>query len=171
MTAWSLVTRWELAEPVQHRPPGSEPLVRAMAALSIAWGWPNVAAVILVGFYGLLRIGEVLSARRLHLLTAIDMMEDKGRFYLRIEAPKTRRRGPRVQYTTVDEATTVRLVEALWQPLQQDQRLCCFSASAFRRRWDALVCALGLEKHHRMTPGSLRGGGRWLVAPQGRSHN
>ena len=159
VSAWSLVTRWELAEPVQHRPPAPEPLVRAMAALSIAWGWPNVATVILVGFYGLLRIGEVLSARRLHLLTAIDMMEDMGRFYLRIEAPKTRRRGPRVQYTTVDEATTVKLVEALWQPLQQDQRLCCFSASAFRRRWDALVSALGLEKHHRMTPGSLRGGG------------
>lgn len=159
VSAWSLVSRWELAEPVQHRPPAPEPLVRAMATLALAWGWPNVATSILVCFYGLCRMGEILSAYRSQLLTSIDLMEDGGRLYLRIEAPKSRRRGPRVQYTTVEERDTVKLVEAVWQPLHHDQKLCCFSPSAFRRRWDALISALGLESHHRMTPGSLRGGG------------
>ena len=33
------------------------------------------------------------------------------------------------------------------------------SASAFRRRFDALLNFLQIEKKHRITPGSLRGGG------------
>ena len=158
-SAWSLVSKWEIAEPVQHRPPVPEPLIRAMATLAIAWGWPNFAATILLAFYGICRMGEVLKATRAELLTPLDLLEDESRLYLRIEAPKTRRRGARVQYTTVDEEVTVKLVQVLWQHLRPEQRLCGISPSSFRRRWDALLDVLGLERHHRITPGSVRGGG------------
>lgn len=41
--AWNLVSRWEIAEPIQHRTPVPEPLIRALACLALAWGWPTFA--------------------------------------------------------------------------------------------------------------------------------
>ena len=158
-TAWLVVSRWELAEPVVHRVPVPEPLVRAAACLGLAWGWPEFAVTILFCFYGICRIGEILKASRTELLTDDDLLSDDGVLYLRILAPKTRNRGARVQYSTVSEPDAVRLTKKVWEKLHPNHKLVGFSASAFRRRWDAIFEKLGIEKKHNISPGSLRGGG------------
>ena len=61
-SSWSLVSQWELAEPVQHRTPMPEPLLRAAVCIALGWGWPTFAATLMAGFYGICRIGEVLRA-------------------------------------------------------------------------------------------------------------
>ena len=158
-TSWALVSQWELAEPVQHRTPIPEPLLRAAACLALAWGWPAFAATLMTGFYGICRIGEVLRASRKELLTPEDLLTDERVVYLRILAPKTRNRGPRVQYTKIEDEAAVTLIQVVWQGLLPGQRLVEISAASFRRRWDSVMEVLGVEQHHRLTPGSLRGGG------------
>lgn len=158
-SSWSLVSQWELAEPVQHRTPIPEPLLRAAACLALAWGWPSFAATLMAGFYGICRIGEVLRASRRELLTPEDLLSEEQVVYLRILSPKSRNRGPRVQYTKIEDEVAVRLIQTVWQKLHARQQLVVISAASFRRRWDAIMEKLGVEQHHRLTPGSLRGGG------------
>ena len=157
--AWAAVSRWELAEPGQHRAPLPEPLLRSMAALGILWGWKTFAATLLLCFYGICRIGEVLNARRLELLTPDDLLADEQILYLRIERPKSRKRGPKVQYATVNEPDVVRFLTATWQSTSSRCFLYAGSATTFRRRWDKILECIGVQKFHRLTPGSLRGGG------------
>ena len=157
--AWAMVTKWELCEPVQHRPPMPEALVEAMVSLAIVWKWDFFAGATLTCFHGMSRIGEVLSAKRSHLLTPVDLLETSQVLYLLIEKPKSRGRGPRVQYTTVRESAAVGFISKIWQNTPRDRPLYPSSPSNYRRRWDALLAAIGVQKWHRLTPGSLRGGG------------
>jgi hypothetical protein len=157
---WALISRWEIAEPTQHRTPIPESLVRAMASLSILWGWRRFASTILLCFYGICRIGEVLKAKRCDLLTPEDLLwEDPDVVYLRINVPKSRGRGPKVQYATCKVPSVVKLLCKTWQRMSSEELLCGSSPSSFRRRWDALLKHLGVDKKLRLTPGSLRGGG------------
>jgi hypothetical protein len=113
----------------------------------------------LLCFYGICRIGEVLGAQREDLLTPLDLLEEHDRVvYLKIKRPKSRGRGPSVQYATCREALVTEFLCAVWQKLDAKDLLYGNSASAFRRRWDKILAALGIERHHRLTPGSLRGG-------------
>ena len=157
--AWAVVSRWEVVEPTQHRAPLPEPVVRAFGGLALAWGWSKVAAIMFLSFYSLSRIGEVLHAQRKHLLTPEDLLSERAVLYLRIISPKSRGRGPKVQYCSCDEAEIVKFCAAVWQHLDPEEYLCPFSPGSFRRRWDALLHRLGVQKHHRLTPGGLRGGG------------
>ena len=158
-SAWSLVSRWEVAEPTRHRTPVPEPLLRAIACLGLSWGWPNFATVVMACFYGICRIGEVLKAQRRELLTPVDLMSEDQVVYLRILQPKSRRRGASVQYTTIDDPLTVRLISRVWQNLDSSSRLFSITPGSFRRRWDAILDVLGIGSEHGITPGSLRGGG------------
>lgn len=79
--------------------------------------------------------------------------------YLRIISPKSRGRGPKVQYCSCDLAEVVQFCSAVWQHLDPEEYLCPFSPGSFRRRWDSLLRRQGIQKHHRLTPGGLRGGG------------
>ncbi len=153
------MSRWEIAEPTRHRPPIPEPLLRAVACIALGWGWPNFATVVMACFYGICRIGEVLKARRQELLTPVDLMTEEQVVYLRIVAPKSRRRGAAVQYTTIDDPLTVTLIGRVWQQLDSSSRLFAISPGTFRRRWDSILAVLGIGREHAITPGSLRSGG------------
>lgn len=157
--AWRVVSRWEQLEPVQHRPPVPEPLVLAMSSLALLWRWPLFAAAMLACFYGICRIGEVLSAERGSLLTPADLMAEQQVIYLRICKPKSRNRGPSVQYATISEQSVVQFLSTVWQEFDPKSKLYPSSPSNFRRRWNTLLRALGVQVWHRLTPGSLRGGG------------
>ena len=157
--AWEVCTKWELMEPTQHRPPLPEPVLRAMAVLGLAWGWKRWTAVLVFSFFAAARIGEILRAKRKHLLTPTDLLSDRPVAYLQIESPKTRRRGARMQYVTVEEPLAIELIAAVWQTLDGDDWLFPLSAGAFRSRWNAILKHLQVGPEHRLTPGSLRAGG------------
>ena len=76
-TAWRLVTKWELVEPIQHRPPIPEPLVKAMASLALGLGWARWSALVMVCFSGACRIGEPLRALRRDLLLPNDLLSER----------------------------------------------------------------------------------------------
>ena len=157
--AWSIVGKWEVAEPLQHRTPIPEPLALAMATLGFLWKWPRFSCMVLLSFYSILRIGEALKSTRGDLLTPVDLMEQDPKFYLKIRQPKSRNRGARVQYATFENELLMPLLLESWQHLQQGDLLFPYSPAVFRRRWDAILQKLGVSSQHRLTPGSLRGGG------------
>ena len=158
-SAWLLVSRWEVAEPMQHRPPLPEPVVEALISLSICWKWPKCGCCILMAFYGICRIGEVVNAAREDLLTPEDLMDPGEKCYLKIRSPKSRGRGPRIQYATFAKEKYIKFLVHTWQPLKPKEQLFPYSAASFRRRWDALLTHIGISALHRLTPGTLRGGG------------
>ncbi|CAE7232958.1 unnamed protein product, partial [Symbiodinium sp. CCMP2592] len=154
--AWEFVTRWEMLEPLQHRPPLPEPVLHAICAVAVLWGWHRWAAVTLGAFYAICRPGEFVRAFREQLLTSFDLLESGNEFFLRIPEPKTRRRGARVQHARIKAPEFVLLfLQKVFQPLPRG----CPYVTMYRRRWDALLKALLIEPKHRLTPGSLRGGG------------
>lgn len=157
--AWDTVTRWEVQEPIQHRPPLPEPILAAMVALALSWKWPRWSAVTLACFYSVSRIGELLKVKRKHVLTPRDLLQTELVLYIRFEAPKTRRRGARIQYSTVKEPDVVRFLCAIWDSLSPNELLYPGSQSSYRGRWDAILRKLEIEKRHQLTPGGLRGGG------------
>ncbi|CAE7221711.1 unnamed protein product [Symbiodinium sp. CCMP2592] len=158
--AWDYVTRWERLGPLQHRPPIPEVLTRALSSVSISWGWRRFAAITLLCFYAIARIGEVLAASRRDLLTPEDALDPAGKLYLLIRSPKTRHRGARIQHATVEAFQDVlRFIIAVFQDLDPELKLFGGSAGVYRRRWDEVLRALDVPKNLRLTPGSLRGGG------------
>ena len=165
--AWAIVSKWELAEPTQHRPPIPEPLAVAMSALALLWGWPKFASTVLLCFYGILRVGEVLNAKRKDLLTPKDLLSLDQEVFLRIRSPKSRGRGPRVQYSTFKKIEYMPIILQTWESLKPDEKLYPLSASAFRRRWDTILRQLGVQTFHRLTPGAMRPGGAVWAHRQG----
>ena len=166
--AWEFVSRWEALEPIQHRPPIPEPLLRAMVALAVSWGWRRWAAVMLLAYYGMCRVGEVLHASTADLLLPCDLLEEGTRILLRIREPKTRRRGARVQHATIQSCATVcTFLTSTLGNLSGSLLLYGGSPSVYRRRWDKLLERLHVPRSLRLTPGSLRGGGAVTAHKQG----
>eukprot|EP00438_Fugacium_kawagutii_P006451 Skav204515 [mRNA] locus=scaffold3201:99100:106360:+ [translate_table: standard] len=158
---WDMVTRWEIAEPTEHRAPLPEPIFLAMMSLALQWKWFRFAGVLGIAFYGICRPGEAILAERRSLVLPSDMMHDEPTVgYLRIEKPKARRRGKgTVQHASFHDRTFLVFLEALFGNLDGSQRLFPASAHTFRRRWDRLLGALQIDSSIRLTPGGLRGGG------------
>ena len=157
--AWETVSKWELLEPVQHRPPLPEPILHAMASLGLAWGWFRWTAILLASFYSISRAGELLRALRSDVLTPADLLDEQEKIYIRITEPKSRKRGARTQHVTIDNDLCIRFVAWVWSKLQRQDPLYSGSAGAFRSRWNATLRHLGVSAVHRLTPGSLRAGG------------
>ena len=67
---WSLLNRWEIAQPVSHRAPLPKLILDAMAGLALSWGWFRWTGILLIAFHGAMRIGEPLRAQRRDLLLA-----------------------------------------------------------------------------------------------------
>lgn len=88
------------------------------------------------------------------------MKSESSPAYLRIENSKSRRRGKhRVQHASVINAEIVIFLSKVFGHLSSGELLYPISGSSFRRRWDELCNHLCIHKGHRLTPGSLRGGG------------
>lgn len=158
-SVWDLATRWQSVEPTEHRPPIPESVTFAMVSLAWLWGWKRWAAVTLYTFSAISRVGEVLRARRMDALTPRDILFEQHVIYLKVNFPKTRHRGPRVQYSSAEWDTCVSLVSKVWDELMPDEFLFPGSQAAYRFRWDALLKHLKISSSFKLTPGSLRGGG------------
>ncbi|CAE7244239.1 unnamed protein product [Symbiodinium sp. CCMP2456] len=158
--AWNMVTRWQELQPVCHRTPLPEALLRAMVGLAFSHGWKVWAATTLVMFYFICRPGEVLRALRRDLLTPGDTLEPHHKWlYLRIRAPKTKRRGAKIQHAKLDDPIALEIALSVWEQLPRGRALYPGSPSAYRRRWDVLLRTLGIPATAALTPASVRAGG------------
>ena len=157
---WDFITRWELLEPLVHRLPLPWAACRAMASLALGWKWVRFALVLLIAFRGILRVGEVLKARRADLVLPSDLLSEKlDRMYLRIKDPKSKRRGGgKEQHTTIVDLDLVSACDRVFSKFDADTLLFPYSPHTFRRRWDDILKALGIQNDLGLTPGCIRGG-------------
>eukprot|EP00438_Fugacium_kawagutii_P029903 Skav200720 [mRNA] locus=scaffold2650:194332:201147:- [translate_table: standard] len=157
---WDLLSRWELVEPVSHRPPLPIVLLNAFLSVALQWGWYRWAAVTALAFHGATRIGEPLRARRSDLVLPEEAGLDLTACFLNIAHPKAGRRGKgRVQHARISNELAVTLARFAFGALRGDQLLFPAAAATYRRRWDAILAAFSLPRDLNLTPGCLRGGG------------
>ena len=166
--AWTMVSRWELLQPVSHRTPMPEPLLHAMAGLGLSLGWVRWTAALLAIFYFISRPGEVLCASRKDVLTPEDALDRRCTWlYLKIPRPKSRKRAARVQHVKLNDPTVLGFVCTVWQHLRRGEKLYPGSPASFRRRWDRVLQILQVPPTAQLTPASLRAGGAIAAFHQG----
>lgn len=160
-SCWDLITKWEIVEPSTHRVPIPEAVAKAIISCAILWGWRQFASVVGISFFGISRPGEPLKAERRHLILPSDLLQEDCRTaFVRIENPKSRRRGlGKVQHLCIEMPSFVKFLEKVYYGFDRHEPLLRCSASAFRRRWDAIISALLIPPTAQLTPGGLRGGG------------
>lgn len=159
---WDLATRWLRMEPTEHRTPVPEPLMKAMCVLGWMHGWKRWCGVLLLSFYGVARVGEVLLCRRSDLLLPADLLceDEVHAAYLLLKQSKTmHRQAAKVQHLKIESEHAVRLLCLVFQDCEKDCFLYDGSSGVFRRRWDFLLEQLGVDSSLHVTPGGLRGGG------------
>eukprot|EP00438_Fugacium_kawagutii_P001255 Skav223451 [mRNA] locus=scaffold350:925896:940241:- [translate_table: standard] len=162
--AWELLARWESVQPVTHRPPMPRPILEAMTALALSWGWLRWAAVTNLAFFGAMRVGEPLKACRSDLMLPADASLPPDTCFLQVGAPKPGRRGRgRVQHARINDRQAVELAVAAFGALEPDALLYPVAPATYRRRWDHLLTVLEIPKRAALTPGGLRGGGACLM--------
>ena len=158
--AWELVSRCERQQPMRHRTPVPEVIMKAMVVIGWLKGFRRWAAVTVAAFYGIARIGEVLKASRLDLLLPRDHYSDVQAIFLRLEGPKSSTRGgAKVQHLRIDEPSAVAFLDKVFGNFAAAEKLYPMSPSAYRTRWNHVLEVLGLPCKLDLTPGGLRGGG------------
>ena len=162
--AWDLAYAWVADEPATHHPAMPLTVVLAFSALALLWGWPREAALLLLTWSGILRIGETLAARRRDLILPRDGAPGTKHALLQVYLPKTRGTAARHQSARIDPADVVQLLDAVFRYLEPEQKLWTGSPGTLRRRFGDLQKALGLPtmRSGNVVPydmASLRGGG------------
>ena len=158
--AWDYVARWELQEPVNHRIPIPESLVRALIVTAWTRKWFAWAAATTIAFYGGGRLGEILKCSRQDLLLPCDFLETAATpVFVRLRSFKSRTRQPaKVQHLRVVDETACRILSLLLRKLPEDAALFESSHYQYRKRWNVLLQILSIPSSCRLTPGGLRGG-------------
>ena len=162
--AWDLAFSWVADEPASHHPAMPKSVLLAITGLAMLWTWTSEAGLFLLAWCGLLRIGEVLNAKRRDLILPPDGAPGFDCVLLRITTPKTRGRTARHQSARVDQSDVVEYLTTVFGKFHPDQPLWPLSSSTLRKRLNMLQTALGLPttKSHESCPfdlGSFRPGG------------
>ena len=157
---WELVRRWEFQEPVTHRPPLPEGIVKGLISLAWQLEWYEWCGVTLLAFYGAGRLGEVLRCLRKDLILPCDTVgEINFNAYLELRRFKSLHRQPaKIQHMRISDAYCVKLLNMIYGSYSGDWLLFSGSAGQYRRRWDFLLSSFGVDSSLRLTPGGLRGG-------------
>eukprot|EP00435_Cladocopium_sp_Y103_P010558 s305_g2.t1 len=167
--AWDLAFAWLVDEPYAHHPAMPLSVMLAMVTVALTWGWPHEAAVIMLAWTGIMRIGEVLAAFRADLILPSDAAPGTSFLLVMIKQPKTRARAAKHQAARVDQSDVIRFISAMYGGSPRDTKLWPFSAATLRKRFQSLLSALTLPTSRVGSAkpfdlGSLRpGGATWLL--------
>ena len=167
--AWNLAFTWLREEPPVHHVALPWQILVSLISVAYLWGWNRTAGVLALSWGALTRIGEVLKARRRHLVLPRDLAYTIQYALLQIEEPKTRFRSARHQVARLDHPQLLQVVEISFQDLKADEGLWNFSPQTLRQRFQRLLKALQLDSlppsvSRGLDLGSLRAGGAsWLM--------
>ena len=167
--AWDLAYAWLIDEPHQHHPALPQSILVAVISLGLLWGWPVESSIFGMCWAGLMRIGEILEARRSDVTLPCDAAPGVDYVLIRIREPKTRGRGARHQCARVDPSDLVSLITATFKSYSPEDPIWPFSPATLRRRFCQLLQSIGLpiKAIGTVRPydlGSLRAGGAtWML--------
>ena len=154
--AWRLFKVWRKVEAPNRAPPLTAEIVTAMAFYAAAHNDLGFATLLLLGFFGLLRTGEILQLR------AIDLMAKDGRGLISLKDTKTGLRNAAQETVSFDDEVTLEFVRALISIKQQQHLhgvpIWTRSAQSFRNIFAHHCKRFGLQGYN-FRPYSLRRGG------------
>ena len=157
--SWKALNVWRATTPRHIRVGVDENFLLAMVTLAKSWNWDRVAVSLLLGFYGLLRPGEILGLRRAHLGLPSDASGlTEFSVTVAIVRPKTRYRAARMQAVVIRERVVVEACESILRSLLPREFVLPMESRVFTMYFDHLVRALSCPPLP-YSPGSLRGGG------------
>ncbi|OLP77151.1 hypothetical protein AK812_SmicGene42825 [Symbiodinium microadriaticum] len=143
-SAWDLAFAWLAEEPHAHHRALPRGVLLAIVSASLAWGWLREAALFMLAWAGLLRIGEAIAATRRDLILPSDAAPGTTFALLQIRSPKTRGRAAKHQASHIDPPDVIHLLELAFGPLRPSARLWPMSSGALRRRFRLLQARFGL---------------------------
>ena len=146
--AWDVRTAWQLMELGENRAPIPARLVIALVVLFLIWEWPEMAALVTLGFEGALRPGDLLYINRGDLRFPRDHGGATRALFvvLRHSKMRERRDAARDQHVRITCASGVALLGRVFGP--QDRVAALFSwpsNHAARSRQMAARFAAGLR--------------------------
>ena len=142
--AWDFGYAWNRHEPGSHHSAMPGPVALAVLATAMMWGWTRFAGCFALMWAGLLRPGELLSAKRSDLLLPSDGDKTLPFGLLAIDEPKTRFATAKHQSAKIDMADMLEIVETFLGPLPAYARLWPMSGSTLRSRFRDIQKALSL---------------------------
>lgn len=153
---WNLLKTWDTLEPVRHHPPIPRQVLFAAVTTALVWEWHHFAALMVLGFFALLRPSELIGLQRADLALPADHWETDVT-YVRIGNPKTRFRGARAQHVRVDEPGISTWLNSMLRSLPPWRRIWQGSLASFKKRFELVQ----KEVLHDVVflPSSLRPGG------------
>lgn len=168
-TCWTTIKAWQEQEPSQLRAP--MPLVLMMAMLCKArliglQAGPGatqqkmflLSALIGLGFFGLLRPGELMKLTREDIEIPNRMSLGLPWVTVRIRRPKNFRQLGHAQFAVVKQPDVCNWITWMYYQAKPGQPLWPHSTTAFRTMFKQ-VCSRLLKNAHPFTPASLRAGG------------
>ena len=167
--SWDVAFAWRRAEPGSHHVAMPWQVLVAFLAVALCWGWPRFAGAMALAWGGILRVGELLEAKRKDLLLPKDVNGTIDFAILSIKEPKTRFSAARHQSARLDQPDLLQLVSTIFGSFLPEEKLWPASGQTLRNRFKQVAKALGVPT----TPGkdvlhlelaSLRAGGAtWLM--------
>ena len=106
-SAWDLAFNWVVDEPHEHHTALPLTIMLALSALALLWGWAREASLIMLGWAGVLRAGELFAAFRADLVLPRDAAPGTYHALFQIRQPKTRGRAAKHQAVRIDPSDVV----------------------------------------------------------------
>ena len=151
--AWRLLKTWSINEIPCRAPPLPEHLVHAMAGWAFFKGYNSFAVSLLIGFYCMLRTGEVLGLRSSHLLCS----PRDSQVLISLGFTKGGKRHGAAESVVLGFEPAVLLVKQ-WKKVATPSTPLASSPAAWRSLFNQCLSNLGLDSHQ-FRPYSLRRGG------------
>ena len=126
--------------------------VKAALCAAALWQWPRWLGIVMLGFGAMLHPSEMLALRRKDLVFPRDLGYEASGMFVQVNDPKTARFARR-QHGRTDDPHMIWVDERIFGHLTLDQKLYPWSASSFRKQWDAVMQKLGIP--HRQADGVL----------------
>ena len=151
--AWRLLKTWSINEIPCRAPPLPEHLVQAMAGWAFLKGHNSFAISLLIGFYSMLRTGEVLGLCNNHMLS--DARDSQ--ILISLGLTKGGKRHGAAESVVLGYEPVVLLVQR-WKSIAKTCSPLVPSAPKWRALFNECLEALGISDHQ-FRPYSLRRGG------------
>jgi hypothetical protein len=165
--SWDVAWVWRgLVESHSHIPM-PDFVFLAFCSLSLLWNWPDIVALLIGGFLGLLRPGE------LHHLQGQDIIFPShfSRFnhmFLAIRSPKNRCICARREHVRIDDLEVLPLFRSIKNVLQPSDQIFAGTQREFRNCFEQLCMYFDIRCNdtNGLAPASLRAGGATFLYQQ-----
>lgn len=164
-TAWRLFATWRKLEWPARAPPITREIILSMAYYGICHHDIFFSCLLCLGFFTLLRTGELLNLR------GSDLLVNSSQVVVSLKNTKTGQRNSADEMVTTDDLFTIMVVQTARDVLAShgalSHRLWEFSGQAFRSHFDAYLKRFKIQSLGFRPYSMRRGGATWLLQSTG----